>query len=145
MRPNSGSRNGPSQVRPRSVEEENRDGPDPVSVIRAVRAKPGWVKSIPPGQSRHGRSVCPGGGIPWRALPAGTMAPFRLAFVDPPYGGGLAETALASLAEGGWLEKNAVVVVEEREGAAVALPKAFHAVDQRTYGDTQVLILRYRG
>src|SRR5689334_17713612 len=31
------------------------------------------------------------------------LEPFSLAFLDPPYGKGLAEGALASLREGGWL------------------------------------------
>src|ERR1041385_6002326 len=35
--------------------------------------------------------------------PAHPMEPFSLAFLDPPYGKGLAEGALASLREGGWL------------------------------------------
>ena len=35
--------------------------------------------------------------------PAGSQAPFGLAFLDPPYGKGLAERALDSAAAGGWL------------------------------------------
>ena len=35
--------------------------------------------------------------------PAHPMEPFSLAFLDPPYGKGLAEKALASLRDGGWL------------------------------------------
>src|SRR5215216_6470692 len=34
--------------------------------------------------------------------PAHPMEPFSLAFLDPPYGKGLAEKALASLRDGGW-------------------------------------------
>src|SRR5262249_46764083 len=40
--------------------------------------------------------------------PAGTMAPFDIAFLDPPYGKGLGERALASLAQGNWLVPDAV-------------------------------------
>src|SRR6267378_1648269 len=36
--------------------------------------------------------------------PAHPMEPFALAFLDPPYGKGLAEKALASLRDGGWLK-----------------------------------------
>lgn len=75
--------------------------------------------------------------------PAGTMAPFALAFLDPPYGKGLAEQALAALADGGWLVAGAVIVVEERASVTVALPPAYAQIDRRTYGDTQVLIARY--
>src|SRR6187431_2153594 len=45
--------------------------------------------------------------------PAHPMAPFSLVFADPPYGKGLAEQALASAREGGWLLPEALVVVEE--------------------------------
>lgn len=76
--------------------------------------------------------------------PAGTMEPFALAFLDPPYGKGLAELGLAALVEGGWLVKNAIVVVEERAGTDIALPEAFAELDRRAYGDTQVLIARYQ-
>ena len=74
--------------------------------------------------------------------PAGTMAPFGLACLDPPYGRGLAERALAAALAGGWLAPGAVVVVEEAAGAPFALPAGFTALDARTYGDTQVVFGR---
>ncbi len=76
--------------------------------------------------------------------PAGTMQPFDLAFLDPPYGKGLAEQALQSAAEGGWLAPDAVCVVEERDDVQLALPRGFEEIDRRTYGDTAVAFLRYR-
>src|SRR5215207_10180920 len=51
--------------------------------------------------------------------------PFSLVFCDPPYGKGLAERALRSCAEGGWLAPGALVVVEEAQGAEVSLPVGF--------------------
>jgi 16S rRNA (guanine966-N2)-methyltransferase len=75
--------------------------------------------------------------------PAGTMAPFNLAFLDPPYGKGLGERALASLAQGQWLVADALAVLEERANADIALPPGFTEIDRRTWGDTQVLIARY--
>src|SRR5438270_8498155 len=51
--------------------------------------------------------------------PAHPVEPFSLAFLDPPYGKELAEKALASAREGGWLTDNALVVVEESAEAAV--------------------------
>ena len=39
--------------------------------------------------------------------PAGRQGGFTLAFLDPPYGQGLAERALASAADGGWLAAGA--------------------------------------
>jgi 16S rRNA (guanine966-N2)-methyltransferase len=74
--------------------------------------------------------------------PAGTMAPFSLTFLDPPYGRGLTERALAAALAGGWLAPGAVVVVEEQAGAPFALPAGFAPLDGRTYGDTQVVFGR---
>ena len=83
----------------------------------------------------------------WRAdatklgsAPAG--GPFALAFLDPPYGQGLAHPALASLADGGWLEPNALCVVEEASKAEIAAPVGLALVDERTYGDTKIAIFQ---
>jgi 16S rRNA (guanine966-N2)-methyltransferase len=86
----------------------------------------------------------------WRAdaaklgkAPAG--APFTLAFLDPPYGKGLAGPALAALAIGGWLAEGALCVVEEAAKAEVSAPEGFGVEDERTYGDTKVMFLRRGG
>ena len=63
-------------------------------------------------------------------------------FVDPPYGKGLGEKALASLLAGGWLAAGAIVVLEEAEKAVVADQVGLELLDQRAYGDTQVRIYR---
>ena len=79
----------------------------------------------------------------WRAdatklgrAPAGP--PFDLAFLDPPYGQGLAGPALASLKAGGWLGPDALVVVEENAKAEIAAPEGLSLADERTYGDTKL-------
>jgi 16S rRNA (guanine966-N2)-methyltransferase len=75
--------------------------------------------------------------------PAENRGTFGLVFLDPPYGKGLGERALASAATGGWLALDAVAVMEERKDAAIALPVDFTAIDRRTWGDTQVLFARF--
>jgi 16S rRNA (guanine966-N2)-methyltransferase len=45
---------------------------------------------------------------------------------------------------GGWLEPEAVVVLEETAGADVVAPPGLQILDRRTYGDTQVLFLQLR-
>src|SRR5215468_8995917 len=45
------------------------------------------------------------------------LVPFGLAFLDPPYGHGLAEQALAAARDGGWLAPGALAVVEEATSA----------------------------
>ena len=74
--------------------------------------------------------------------PAHPMQPFSLAFLDPPYGRGLAEKALASLRDGGWLTPGALVVVEEAKAAAVATPDGFEELERRAYDDTEFVFLR---
>jgi 16S rRNA (guanine966-N2)-methyltransferase len=70
---------------------------------------------------------------------------FDLAFLDPPYGQGLAERALSSAAAGGWLAGDAVAAIEEHKDAVVALPVDFLVLDRRSWGDTQVTFARYVG
>ena len=74
------------------------------------------------------------------AAPAG--GPFALAFLDPPYGQDLAAPALVGLVAGGWLEPDALCVVEEAARATVAAPSSLARIDERVYGDTQVVFLR---
>src|SRR5215471_13892125 len=68
--------------------------------------------------------------------------PFALAFLDPPYGKGLAEKALASLRDGTWLSKEALVVVEEAKAASFAAPEGFAELERREYDDTEFVFLR---
>jgi len=70
---------------------------------------------------------------------AGTIQPFDLIFCDPPYGKGLGEAALQSAAAGGWLRPDALCVLEERGGIAIALPHGFDILDRREVGDSQLL------
>ena len=65
---------------------------------------------------------------------------FDLIFLDPPYGKGLGERAIASCQTGGWFAPNALIVWEE--GATPLPPSGFQMLDQRKYGDTVVTILR---
>jgi 16S rRNA (guanine966-N2)-methyltransferase len=69
------------------------------------------------------------------------VAPFSLVFLDPPYGKGLAEQALASALEGGWLTGEALIVVEESVGAFKP-PAGFEETERRRYDDTEFTILR---
>jgi len=75
--------------------------------------------------------------------PAGDGDPFDLAFLDPPYGQGLGERALAQLAEGGWLAEGALAVLERGADEAEPLTPNFYALDARSYGAARVFFLRY--
>lgn len=74
--------------------------------------------------------------------PAAQMGDYGLVFLDPPYGRGLGERALASVAAGGWLAPGATIVFEERREAEIALPAGFAVLDERSWGDTKVTFAR---
>jgi len=74
--------------------------------------------------------------------PAHPVEPFALVFLDPPYGKGLAEKALASLRDGGWLVPDALLVVEEAGAAAFAAPEGFEELERRAYDDTEFVFLK---
>ena len=69
-----------------------------------------------------------------------TGAAFDLIFLDPPYGQGLGERALASAVAGGWIASRALIVWED---SVPPLPPAgFDLLDQRRYGGTVITLLR---
>ena len=70
------------------------------------------------------------------------LEPFGLAFLDPPYGQGLAERGLASARAGGWLLPDALVVVEEAADAGFTAPAGFAEIERRRYDDTELTFLR---
>lgn len=74
--------------------------------------------------------------------PAGNMNAYDLAFLDPPYGKGLGDKALAVLVSGKWLKPGAIVVLEERSGADVTRPAGLTEIDRRTWGETDVHFYR---
>lgn len=69
-----------------------------------------------------------------------TAAPFELVFLDPPYGKGMGQLALAAARKGGWLAPGAMIVWEEN--APMTAPEGFKRLDKRKYGDTHVTLLR---
>jgi 16S rRNA (guanine966-N2)-methyltransferase len=70
------------------------------------------------------------------------LEPFSLVFADPPYGQGLAEKALTSARDGGWLTPDALAVVEEAAGAGFTAPEGFTELERRRYDDTEFVFLR---
>lgn len=70
-------------------------------------------------------------------------AAFDLIFADPPYGQNLGVKALVSALEGGWISPGAVVALEESAETVIDLPPGLAVVDDRTYGDTRVILGRH--
>ncbi len=73
--------------------------------------------------------------------PRAAIEPFNLAFLDPPYGKGFAEQALAAARAGGWLADRAMAVVEERATSQITWPDGYEIIDQRTVGESAVTFL----
>ena len=64
--------------------------------------------------------------------------PATLVFLDPPYGKGLGEKALAAALEGGWIAPGATIVWED--SAPITPPPGVAMLDARRYGDTTITI-----
>lgn len=77
--------------------------------------------------------------------PLAAKAPCALAFLDPPYGEGLAIPALQGLAAKGWLAKDGIAVVEIGAKEDLEPPRGYALLDRRTYGAAQVLFLKFEG
>lgn len=73
--------------------------------------------------------------------PAGLGAPFDLVFLDPPYGKGLGEQALARLPQGGWIGADALIVLEVGADETPLTP-GYETLDARSYGAAKVLFLK---
>ncbi|HEX3953179.1 MAG TPA: 16S rRNA (guanine(966)-N(2))-methyltransferase RsmD, partial [Stellaceae bacterium] len=65
-----------------------------------------------------------------------------VAFLDPPYGSGLAGPALAALAAAGWLAPDSLVIVEVAAREELSAPAAFTLLDERVYGAARLVFLR---
>jgi 16S rRNA (guanine966-N2)-methyltransferase len=70
------------------------------------------------------------------------VEPFSLVFVDPPYGRGLAERALVSARQGGWLLPGALIVVEEAVASAFKAPDGLAEIERRRYDTTELVFIR---
>ncbi|PKQ13771.1 MAG: 16S rRNA (guanine(966)-N(2))-methyltransferase RsmD [Alphaproteobacteria bacterium HGW-Alphaproteobacteria-1] len=66
-------------------------------------------------------------------------APHDLVFLDPPYGKGLGEAALAAALAGGWIAPGALIVWEE--SASITAPEGLRLIEERRYGDTVIRFL----
>jgi 16S rRNA (guanine966-N2)-methyltransferase len=73
-------------------------------------------------------------------LGASSGGPFDLVFLDPPYRQNLVTPALKSLREGGWLNTQALLVIETAKDEAFDAT-GFTVLDSRDYGDTKIVFL----
>lgn len=74
--------------------------------------------------------------------PGRARGDFDLVLMDPPYGKGLAEQALAALGRGGWLADGALIVMETDRRDSLDLPDGFELLEERTYGRARLHFIR---
>ncbi len=79
------------------------------------------------------------------APPPDSGEPATLAFLDAPYGSGLAERALRGLAAKGWIGTDAVLAVELGARDPLDPPEGYSVTDERAYGAARVVFLKYAG
>lgn len=75
--------------------------------------------------------------------PAGLGDAFDMVFLDPPYGKGFGERALARLRDGGWITSDALILLEVGADETPLTP-TFKMLDERDYGAAKVLFLAPR-
>ncbi|MEQ8922643.1 MAG: 16S rRNA (guanine(966)-N(2))-methyltransferase RsmD [Roseovarius sp.] len=73
--------------------------------------------------------------------PGPAPAPVTLVVLDPPYGKGIGEQALAAAIAQGWIAHDALIVWEE--SADITPPYGLTQIDERRYGDTFIRLLEY--
>lgn len=76
--------------------------------------------------------------------PPRARVPCGLVFLDPPYGQGLVQRALAALSAAGWIAPDALVVAEAGSDEALDLP-GFTPVATRSHGAATLHVLRAPG
>jgi 16S rRNA (guanine966-N2)-methyltransferase len=103
----------------------------------AIRANADYLALGPRARTDRRDATAPG------RLAPGDGPPFDLAFLDPPYGAGLAETSLSALATGGWLAVDAIAVVERGVADPAPVSAGFERLDERVWGAARVSFLRH--
>jgi len=68
----------------------------------------------------------------------GTLKPFDLVFADPPYRKTYGEKTARVLREGGWLNPDAIFVLEEATDMFPESLKGYTLDDKRSYGETTI-------
>lgn len=75
----------------------------------------------------------------------GLIHPVDFAYLDPPYDSGLAPAALANLVASGWLSPGALAVAELPKRSRIEVPDGLESVDERSYGQTRLMVFRHSG
>ncbi len=74
-------------------------------------------------------------------LPASSKK-YNLIYIDPPYFSNLIIPTLNKLAEGKWLAKENMILIEAGDREKLELPEGFELLDHRKYGKTQLFFVK---
>ncbi|HWK46458.1 MAG TPA: 16S rRNA (guanine(966)-N(2))-methyltransferase RsmD [Stellaceae bacterium] len=74
--------------------------------------------------------------------PPRAAAPADVAFLDPPYGKGLAVPALVALVKAGWIGAATLIIVEVAAKEVLELPAGFETLEERRYGAARLMFAR---
>jgi 16S rRNA (guanine966-N2)-methyltransferase len=77
--------------------------------------------------------------------PPVALEPASLIFLDPPYGKGLVEKALAALLNTGWIAPNAILVAEIHVDETVQPPASIRTLQERVYGNVRLVFMAKEG
>lgn len=75
--------------------------------------------------------IVPGDAIAWLRT---SDRPFDVVFLDPPFRGGLLESACTRLAEGGWLKPGALIYMESESDIVPTLPPGWRTLRSKKAG-----------
>ncbi len=105
-------------------------------------ARAGFIERDPAALDLLRRNVGVAGAVHARdaVCPGPAPASYDIAWLDPPWGSGLAAPALAALGREGWLRAGALAVVETGREEKPDLPGV---IDRRQYGRTALAFLRF--
>lgn len=82
-----------------------------------------------------------------RIVPADATAPPKaeaacgLVFLAPPYRKGLVVPALSALDKAGWIDENALIVIETAKNEKLELQEKYSVLAERVYGDTSIIFV----
>ncbi len=76
--------------------------------------------------------------------PGPAVARASHAFLDPPYGSDAPAHTLAGLADGGWLDDGAIIVLEHGRTEDPPIVDGFSLLEQRRHGAARLDLLRFR-
>jgi 16S rRNA (guanine966-N2)-methyltransferase len=68
---------------------------------------------------------------------------YDIIIIDPPYFHNMADKTIISLHNKGWLNHGAILMIEVGRKEDVKIPEYYTLLDERIYGNTKLIILRY--